>query len=177
MRDTKPMCHRRDLVDTKRAMGQRAETRFADLYQRHRSAVWLYCRRRVGVDRADDVMGDVFLTVWRRIAESPALDDALPWLYRIAHHQAGPRFGQSAHDGVCRAFPVADVCRALALLRSCPGQDSNLSSLLLACSLRSKLRTGRLRRPAAPYGGLVHFRWRSCSRAKATLRESARNRT
>ena len=27
----------------------------------------------------------VVLPAWRRIAESPALDDALPWLYRIAH--------------------------------------------------------------------------------------------
>lgn len=61
------------------------ETRFADLYQSHRAAVWLYCRRRVGVDRADDVMSDVFLTVWRRIEEAPAVHDALPWLYRISY--------------------------------------------------------------------------------------------
>jgi RNA polymerase sigma-70 factor (ECF subfamily) len=56
---------------------------FADLYNRHRSAVWLYCRRRVGWDRADDVMGEVFLTVWRRIDQAPPATEALPWLYRI----------------------------------------------------------------------------------------------
>jgi RNA polymerase sigma-70 factor (ECF subfamily) len=56
---------------------------FADLYLRHRSAVWLYCRRRVGMDRADDVMGEVFLTVWRRIDQAPPTPEALPWLYRI----------------------------------------------------------------------------------------------
>lgn len=61
------------------------ETHFADLYQRYGSAVWLYCRRRVGADRADDAMGDVFLAVWRRIADSPEPDDALPWLYRISY--------------------------------------------------------------------------------------------
>ena len=58
---------------------------FADLYDRHRSAVWLYCRRRVGADRADDVMGEVFLTVWRRIDQAPPGPEALPWLYRISH--------------------------------------------------------------------------------------------
>lgn len=56
---------------------------FANLYNRHRSAVWLYCRRRVGWDRADDVMGEVFLTVWRRIDQAPPATEALPWLYRI----------------------------------------------------------------------------------------------
>lgn len=66
-------------------MAARHETRFADLYESHRSAVWQYCRRRVGVDRADDVMSDVFLTVWRRIDEAPTVDDALPWLYRISY--------------------------------------------------------------------------------------------
>lgn len=62
-----------------------AETRFADLYRTHRSAVWLYCRRRLDADRADDAMGDVFLTAWRRLDTAPEPSDALPWLYRIAH--------------------------------------------------------------------------------------------
>lgn len=66
-------------------MTSRDEDKFADLYQTHRSSVWLYCRRRVGVDRADDAMGDVFLTAWRRIADAPSAPGALPWLYRIAH--------------------------------------------------------------------------------------------
>jgi len=56
---------------------------FADLYHRHRSAVWLYCRRRSAADRADDIMGEVFLTVWRRIDQAPPASEALPWLYRI----------------------------------------------------------------------------------------------
>ena len=59
------------------------DARFAGIYDRHRSAVWLYCRRRVGADRADDVMGEVFLTVWRRIDQAPSGADTLPWLYRI----------------------------------------------------------------------------------------------
>lgn len=60
------------------------EARFAALYERHRSAVWLYCRRRVRADAADDAMADVFLAAWRRIDTAPEVADALPWLYRIA---------------------------------------------------------------------------------------------
>lgn len=66
-------------------MEHRDETQFAELYRLYGSAVWLYCRRRVGVDRADDAMGDVYLTVWRRIGEAPEPEAALPWLYRIAY--------------------------------------------------------------------------------------------
>ena len=66
-------------------MASQDERKFADLYQAHRSSVWLYCRRRVGPDRADDAMGDVFLAAWRRIDDSPPTPEALPWLYRIAH--------------------------------------------------------------------------------------------
>jgi len=66
-------------------MTNRSETQFEDLYSRYRSDVWLYCRRRLGADRADDAMGDVFLTAWRRIEEAPESADALRWLYRIAY--------------------------------------------------------------------------------------------
>lgn len=61
------------------------DARFAEIYGRYRGAVWLYCRRRTGADGADDVMGEVFLTVWRRIAEVPSEPDTLPWLYRVCH--------------------------------------------------------------------------------------------
>ncbi|MGI9649421.1 MAG: RNA polymerase sigma factor [Acidimicrobiia bacterium] len=66
-------------------MPNHSEDHFAELYSRYRSDVWLYCRRRLGSDRADDAMGDVFLTAWRRIEEAPAAPDALRWLYRIAY--------------------------------------------------------------------------------------------
>jgi RNA polymerase sigma-70 factor (ECF subfamily) len=66
-------------------MRSKDEARFADLYERHRSKVWLYCRRRVGADRADDAMADVFLAVWRHLDDSPPAPEALPWLYRISH--------------------------------------------------------------------------------------------
>ena len=66
-------------------MASRDEIRFGTLYETYRSLVWLYCRRRIRPDRVDDVMGDVFLAVWRRIHDAPAVDEALPWLYRVAY--------------------------------------------------------------------------------------------
>jgi RNA polymerase sigma-70 factor (ECF subfamily) len=47
--------------------------------------VHAYCRRRSNVDSADDLVADVFLTVWRKIRDAPDGEDALPWLYRIAY--------------------------------------------------------------------------------------------
>ena len=67
-------------------MPDNAEAQFAELYRLHRSNVWRYCRRRVGPDRADDAMGDVFLTAWRRLDQAPEPIEALPWLYRIAYN-------------------------------------------------------------------------------------------
>ncbi|MEE8375669.1 MAG: RNA polymerase sigma factor [Acidimicrobiia bacterium] len=99
-------------------MAARSEYRFDDLYQTHRSSVWLYCRRRVGVDLADDAMGDVFLAVWRRIGEAPDSVDALPWLYRISYltvsnhwRSAGRRkrlLDKVSAMGVTPPHPIAD---------------------------------------------------------------------
>jgi RNA polymerase sigma-70 factor (ECF subfamily) len=71
--------------ETGRVVTASKDQTFADLYDRHRSAVWLYSRRRVGADRADDILGEVFLTVWRRIDQAPPGHEALPWLYRICY--------------------------------------------------------------------------------------------
>ena len=66
-------------------MAPTSDSRFDALFEAYRSNVWLYCSRRLGTAHADDAMGDVFLTVWRRLDEAPETADALPWLYRISH--------------------------------------------------------------------------------------------
>jgi RNA polymerase sigma factor (sigma-70 family) len=59
--------------------------RFAVLYQKHQRHIYAYCRRRVAPDTVDDVVADVYLTLWRRIGDAPRDDDeARLWLYRIA---------------------------------------------------------------------------------------------
>jgi len=122
------------------------QEKFADLYRAHRSSVWLYCRRRVGVDRADDVMGDVFLTVWRRIGDSPSAPEALPWLYRIAHLTVSNHwrtFGRKRRlqekvdaIGVSAPAPIADqvvvreeVRRVVALLDRLKASDAEIVRL------------------------------------------------
>jgi RNA polymerase sigma-70 factor (ECF subfamily) len=46
-----------------------------------------YVRRRVGMESAEDIVAEVFLTAWRHLARAPA--EPLPWLYRIAWNAIG----------------------------------------------------------------------------------------
>ena len=63
---------------------------FRHLYESYYRHVFAYCRRRVDPDSVDDLVANVFLTAWRRIADAPTEGGAeLPWLYRIAYHHAG----------------------------------------------------------------------------------------
>ena len=59
--------------------------RFQALYDAHHGAVVGYARRRtVGHVDAQDVVADTFTIAWRRLAEVPDGDAALPWLYGVA---------------------------------------------------------------------------------------------
>jgi RNA polymerase sigma-70 factor (ECF subfamily) len=62
--------------------------RFVELFQRHYGAVMRYAARRVGRDRAPDIVNDVFLVTWRRLADVP-VTDSLPWLYATTRHVIG----------------------------------------------------------------------------------------
>ncbi len=54
---------------------------FADNYQK----ILSYALRRCSSpDAADDLVGDVFLTAWRRIDDVRAIENPLPWLYGVA---------------------------------------------------------------------------------------------
>lgn len=58
---------------------------FESLYARHHQAVLGYCFRRASWADAWDAASEVFVVAWRRLEEVPAGDDALPWLYAVAH--------------------------------------------------------------------------------------------
>lgn len=60
------------------------ETRFERLWAAHRDAVWSYAARRVGPDRAPDVVHETFLVAWRRLDDVPAA--AAPWLLGVARN-------------------------------------------------------------------------------------------
>ena len=62
------------------------ERRFRLLYQQHQPDVLAYFLRRLNRDDAVEATADVFLTVWRRIDDVPALDEASLWLFGVAHN-------------------------------------------------------------------------------------------
>jgi RNA polymerase sigma-70 factor (ECF subfamily) len=66
-----------------------AEARFAQLYARFYSPIRAYCNRRVPSEAGDDVVAEVFLTMWRRFDEVPEGDAALVWLYGVAYRVIG----------------------------------------------------------------------------------------
>lgn len=71
------------------------EDRFTELCQRYQHSIAGYALRRTGnTADAADVTAEVFLVAWRRIADVPHGDGALPWLYAtarrtVANHRRG----------------------------------------------------------------------------------------
>ena len=69
--------------------------RFGIVFDRHATALFRYLVRRVGVDQADPLLGDVFRVAFeRRSTYDFRRPDARPWLYGIAtnllaHHRRG----------------------------------------------------------------------------------------
>lgn len=72
-----------------------ADEKLRMLYQSHRARIDAYCRRRVPAESVADVVSEVFMTAWRRIADIPDGSE-LPWLYGVArrvvmNHRRGAR--------------------------------------------------------------------------------------
>src|SRR5438067_7570827 len=63
-------------------MQRQADSRFHEIYERHREDVTLYVRRRAAADAVEDLVAETFLVCWRKLDEVPK--EALPWLYAVA---------------------------------------------------------------------------------------------
>jgi RNA polymerase sigma-70 factor (ECF subfamily) len=61
------------------------ESRLVELYQSYGKLIHAYCARRTTSSQAADAVSDVFVVAWRRIADVPEGDAALPWLYGVAY--------------------------------------------------------------------------------------------
>lgn len=74
--------------------------RFQDIYDAHYRAVTAYARRRTtDPGDAQDVVAETFTIAWRRVAEVPDGDAALPWLYGVARRVlANQRRGNRRRD-------------------------------------------------------------------------------
>lgn len=68
-------------VDAVQDLDRRA--RFEDLVSTVYEPVQRYLLRRTDPATADDLLGDVLLVLWRRLAHVPA-DNPLPWAYGVA---------------------------------------------------------------------------------------------
>jgi RNA polymerase sigma factor (sigma-70 family) len=57
---------------------------FGRIYDAHYAAIAAYARRRLDPLDAEDLVAETFLVTWRRLADVPAGNEALPWLYGVA---------------------------------------------------------------------------------------------
>jgi len=79
--------------------------RFGPLFDRHASVLYRYLIRRVGVDEAEGLLGDVFRIAFeKRSGYDPDRPDARPWLYGIATNLVAHRRRSEARrlDAVAR---------------------------------------------------------------------------
>jgi RNA polymerase sigma-70 factor, ECF subfamily len=66
-----------------------AHEKFCALYEKFADPVYWFCRRRLGTDAglAEDVVGDVFTVVWRRIDTVPVPPDDRVFVFAVAYRQ------------------------------------------------------------------------------------------
>jgi len=122
--------------------------RFTALYDEHHRSVYAYAVSRAGRQLADEVVGEVFLVAWRRLADVPR--PALPWLLAVARNVAIGQFRVAARQqsiaaemaawssggglGPAAAGDVADQVSerqaALRALASLPEADRELLTLV-----------------------------------------------
>jgi len=69
-----------------------SDAAFVTVYEDYYRQVYAYCRRRVSLDRVDDAVAEVFLVVWRRIADVPEGEATLSWLYSVAYRVLGHHY-------------------------------------------------------------------------------------
>ncbi len=72
----------------------KAIERFTVLYDQHCRQVYAYAVSRAGRQLADEVVSEVFLIAWRRLADVPT--PALPWLLTVARNVVIDQFRAAA---------------------------------------------------------------------------------
>ena len=135
----------------------------------HSGPVFAYAARRVGRERAEDVVADTFVVAWRHREQRPEKD--LPWLLGVARRVIGESYraderwrrlqDRAVADG--SVAETADATRALAarealavldeferevlLLSAWEGLSSRQAAVVLGTSPAAyRLRLGRARR-------------------------------
>jgi RNA polymerase sigma-70 factor, ECF subfamily len=162
--------------------------RFQALYTGHHAAVYAYAVSRVGRQLADEVVSEVFLVAWRRLADVPA--PALPWLLAAARNMACSQFRGAARqrsiDAELRAWvteaelsapdvadEVAERIAVLTALAALPEADRELLTLVAWHGLKPNEAAQIVGCSTAAYFVRLHRARRRLERAMADPPEPA----
>jgi len=106
--------------------------RFAVIYDRHAAAIHRYLARRLGVQVADDLVGETFLAAFRRRGGYDGRRvEALPWLYGIATNVVAQHRREEA-----RAYRLSQVAPRPG---DDAGHDERVSADVTATAQRDRL--------------------------------------
>ncbi len=85
--------------------------RLEDLWDRCAGSVYAYAARRLGPDRAGDVVSETFLVAWRRLDDVAGID--LPWLYGVARNVVRQNIRSSSRfERLREAVPAGGTTRS-----------------------------------------------------------------
>lgn len=115
----------------------RDEAWFESTYRANEHAVRSYVYRRVGIDQVDDIVAEVFATLWRRRDDPPLR--VLPWLYGVAaNHVAHASRTQARGEQLTQklitrhlgeSYVNDDIAEAASLLDALDHADAELLRL------------------------------------------------
>lgn len=126
--------------------------RFGEIFDRHAQPIFRFLGRRIGVDDADDVLGEVFTTAFEhRRRYDRARSSALPWLYGIASNLMHNHFRQQATQ-----------LRAWERLTGVDAVDDPTDAVAASLDARARLQTAAKvleELPAGERNALLLFAW------------------
>jgi len=130
---------------------------FGELFDRHATLVFRFLVRRVGVDAAEPLLGDVFRVAFeKRASYELELSSARPWLYGIAtnllaHHRRG------------EARRIAATARLLATQGPADDRTDEVVSRLDAVELWPHVATAVEGLPEGERDALLLYAWEELS--------------
>jgi RNA polymerase sigma factor (sigma-70 family) len=131
--------------------------RFGALFDRHATVVFRYLVRRVGVDDADALLGEVFRVAFeRRSSYDCARPNARPWLYGIATNLL-------AHHRRTEARRIRATARLLAHQGPADDPADRVAATLDALDLWPRVADAVARLPEAERDVLILYVWEELS--------------